>query len=169
MTVRTPAAVRPATPADAEEVVRLAALMYAAMGVDADVPGWDRAVHAALHERLGRDVAVFVVDAPDGAPGAGGAGGLAACGASTTAQRLPGPSNLTAAVAYLQWISSDPRWRRRGLARAVTTALLDDLRSRGVRVVELHATAQGEGLYRSLGFTPGAHPDLRLRLDPPGA
>lgn len=163
MTVTTPAAVRPATPADADEVVRLAALMYAAMGVDADVPGWDRAVHAALHQRLGQDVAVLVVDAPDGA------GELAACGASVTALRLPGPSNLTAAVAYLQWVSTDPRWRRRGLARAVTTALLDDLRSRGVGVVELHATAQGEGLYRSLGFAPGPHPGLRLRLDPPGA
>ena len=31
-------------------------------------------------------------------------------------------------------------------------------------VVELGATPEGAGLYRSLGFTEAAHPTLRLRL-----
>jgi len=51
----------------------------------------------------------------------------------------------------------------------VTTALLEDFRQREVRAVELHATPQGEGLYRSLGFTAGDNPGLRLKLTQPCA
>ncbi|TXR56783.1 GNAT family N-acetyltransferase [Quadrisphaera setariae] len=148
---------RAAVPADADEVLRLAAVMYAAMGVVV-VPEWYEVARTSLLSRLGEDVAVVVVDDAT-RPGA-----LAACGAGVTSQRLPGPTNLTARVGYLQWVCTDEAWRRRGLARAVTTALLEDFRRRDVWAVELHATPDGEGLYRSLGFTEGPNPGLRLRL-----
>lgn len=138
-------------------MLRLAALMYSAMGVTV-VPEWHAVAVAALLDRLGKDVTAKVVDDPT-RPGT-----LAACGAGVTAQRLPGPTNLAARVGYLQWVCTDASWRRRGLARAVTTALLDDFRQRGVLGVELHATPDGEGLYRALGFTEGPNPGLRLRL-----
>lgn len=91
---------RTATSDDVEEVLRLA-VMYAAMGVDAEVPGWREAVRAGYLNRLGQDVVVSVVDDAE-RPGA-----LAACGAGVTVRRLPGPSNLAAAVGYLQWIYAD--------------------------------------------------------------
>lgn len=150
--------VRAAALDDVEQVVRLAGLMYESMGIDPAEPGWHAGAQAAFCRRLGRDLMVFVVDDPT-RPSV-----LAACGAGTTALRLPGPRNLGAQVGYLQWISTDPRWRRRGLARAVTTALVDEFRTRGVGVVELHTTVQGEALYRSLGFSQGHGPGLRLSL-----
>ena len=143
-------AVRQADREDAGEIIRLAALMYQAMGLDAAA--------AALPRRLGADAVVFVADVP------GSAGRLAATGAGTIATRLPGPANRGATVGYIQWVSTDPQWRRRGLARLITAALLGWFREREVRAVELHATPEAAALYRSLGFGPGANPGLRIRL-----
>ena len=151
-------AVRPATAEDTAEVIRLAALMYEAMGLDATRPAWRQAAAAAMASRLGGDTCVFVADDPDTA------GRLAATGAGVITTRLPGPANPAATVGYIQWVSTDPRWRRRGLARAVTSALLGWFAERDVRAVELHATPQAAGLYHSLGFGPGPNPGLRIRL-----
>jgi GNAT superfamily N-acetyltransferase len=151
-------AVRPATAGDTGEVIRLAALMYEAMGLDATGLAWRQAAAAALASRLGGDTCVFVADDPDRA------GQLAATGAGVITTRLPGPANPAATVGYIQWVSTDPLWRRRGLARAVTSALLAWFAERGVRSVELHATPQAAGLYHSLGFGPGSNPGLRIRL-----
>ena len=151
-------AVRRAGPEDAVEVIRLAALMYEAMGLDAADPAWRTAAAAALASRPGADVAVFVADVP------GSAGRLAATGAGTIATRLPGPANPRATVGYIQWVSTDPQWRRRGLARLITATLMGWFREREVGAVELHATPEAAALYRSFGFGPGANPGLRLRL-----
>ena len=151
-------AIRPATMEDAGEVVRLAALMYEAMGLDATGTVWRRAAVTAMAGRLGEDAMVFVADDP-GTPGR-----LAATGAGVIATRLPGPANPAATVGYIQWVSTDPRWRRRGLARLITSTLITWFRDRDVRAIELHATPEGAGLYRSLGFGPGDNPGLRIRL-----
>ena len=148
---------RAATLDDTPEVIRLAGLMYAAMGMDASGHAWREAAGQALATRLGRDAAVFVADSP-------ATGRPAAAGAGTIARRLPGPANPGARVGYIQWVSTDPRWRRHGLARRITTALLEWFAGRDVRSVELHATGNAESLYRSLGFGPGPNPGLRIRL-----
>ncbi len=54
-----------------------------------------------------------------------------------------------------------------GLARRITVALLDWYELMGVPWVELHATPEGEGLYRSLGFDEGPNPALRIRQEVP--
>ncbi|MHB1738744.1 MAG: GNAT family N-acetyltransferase [Actinomycetes bacterium] len=149
--------VRLATPGDAAEVISLAALMYEAMGVDASDDRWRQAGSEALTHRLGLDAAVFVVDDPTGG------GRLVASGAGTIARRLPGPGNPDAGVGYIQWVSTDPGWRRHGLARRITVSLLHWYEERGVPSIELHATRDGEKLYRSLGFEEGPNPALRLR------
>lgn len=149
--------VRPATVEDATEIIRLATLMYEAMGVDASDESWQQAGLEAVTNRLGRDAAIYVTDDPSEK------GRLAAVGAGTVAHRLPGPTNPDAAVGYIQWVCTDPKWRRRGLARLITASLLAWYESIGVRSVELHATAEGEALYRSLGFDEGTNLALRLR------
>jgi len=108
--------------------------------------------------------AVFVVDDPDGD------GGLAACGAGVTAQRLPNPWHLGGSpVGYVQWMSTDPAFRRRGLARAVLRAVLAWLDAQGIDDVELHASPDGAPLYRSEGFWRGngGEPMRRRPWDPP--
>jgi GNAT superfamily N-acetyltransferase len=142
---------------DAPEIVRLASLMYTEMGLDASDGLWQLAAREALDERLGHDVAVFVVD------DARTHGRLAACGAASIATRLPARSNPAARFGYIQWVSTDFEWRRQGMARAITEALVRWLHERGARSIELHATPDGEALYRSLGFQEGPNPALRFR------
>ncbi|MHB8658955.1 MAG: GNAT family N-acetyltransferase [Solirubrobacteraceae bacterium] len=144
---------------DVDEVIRLASLMYQAMGMDASGKEWGRAAADHLRRRFGDDVMVFVVDDPM-RPGR-----LSASGAGSIAARLPGPGNLSARIGYIQWVSTDIAWRRRGLARAVTRALLDWFVEQEVRSVELHATQEAEPLYGALGFDQGMNPSLRIRLD----
>lgn len=144
---------------DVDEVIRLASLMYQEMGMDASDNEWRRAAAEHLRRRLGDDVMVFVVEDPMHS------GHLAATGAGSIAARLPGPTNPSARVGYIQWISTDLAWRRRGLARAITVALIDWFGEQQVPAVELHATPEGEPLYRALGFDQGANPGRRIRLD----
>jgi GNAT superfamily N-acetyltransferase len=148
--------VRPATLRDADEVVRLAGVMYGSMGLDAADPVWLHEARVALEARLGRDVAVFVVDDPCHADR------LAASGAGSIARRLPSPFNPAALVGYVQWVATDESWRRSGFSRAILQALLAWYETNEVRVIELHTTAIGERLYRSLGFQEGPTPALRL-------
>ena len=92
----------------------------------------------------------FVVDAHDEA--------------GTVAHRLPGPRNRGGRAGYVQYVCTEAKHRGRGLGRAVMEALVDWYRANGVGVVELHATADGEPLYRSMGFDEGDNPALRLPL-----
>lgn len=148
--------VREATRADIGELVRLGEVMYTSMGVDCD-DSWRQKALAMLQARLGDDIVAFVVDDQ--------AGRLAACGAGTIALRLPAPHNPTGRAGYLQWVATDPTCRRRGHARAVMEALLAWYAERDVRVIELHATPDGEPLYRSLGFHDRGPLALRRRSD----
>jgi GNAT superfamily N-acetyltransferase len=156
-TDRVKATVRPATLADVPELVRLGGLMYASMGQDASAPEWIAAAEADARARLGHDLASFVADDP-GAPGR-----LVASGAGTIGTRLPAPLNLGGRVGYIQWISTEVPFRRQGLARQIMVALLDWFDEQGVRTVELHATADGEPLYRALGFSDDPPMAMRRR------
>ena len=149
--------VRPATAGDAAEVARLGALMFESMGLAADGHWRDHAVEL-LVDGLGRgDVQAYVIDAPEG-------GRLIANALGTISQRLPGPLNPGGRAGYVQYVCTEPAFRARGLGRAVMARLVDWYRASGVGVVELHATAAAEALYRSMGFDENPNPALRLRL-----
>lgn len=79
-------------------------------------------------------------------------------------EALPSPLTPQAVRAYLFNVYTEPEFRGRGLARRMTEALLDVARSRGIGMVELHASKDAEKLYRSMGFEPT--PEFRLILDP---
>lgn len=149
---------RPAEVEDAAEVVRLAAMMFESMGMDTSDPAWHEEGRRHVHERLGQDLAVFVVDHPL-APGR-----LVASAAGTVARRLPTPMNPSALAGYIQWVCTEPDFRGRGLARRVMAALMSWYEAHGVPTVELHATAQADALYRSLGFDDSGPVALRRRM-----
>ena len=149
--------VRLARPDDADEIVRLASTMYESMGLDVSMPAWRAEAARMIAERNGEDdCAVFVVDGPGGTP--------VACGGVTVNTRLPGPGNPNARFGYIQLMVTDPAHRRRGHARTVFEALVSWLRERGVGVAELHATPEGEPLYRAFGFDDTLYPQLRARI-----
>jgi ribosomal protein S18 acetylase RimI-like enzyme len=55
----------------------------------------------------------------------------------------------------------EPAHRRRGLARRVTQTCVDECKMRGIRVVTLHASDAGRGVYEAMGFKP----TNEMRLD----
>lgn len=143
--------VRAATVADIPELVRLREILDRRMRADEGgypvYDGWQEAYARSLRERLGdRDVAILVIDRPDG-------DGLAACGMGFIYERFPGPVLPDGRFGYVLGMTTDPAYRRRGYGRAILAALLDWYRANGVRRVDLHATADGEPLYRAFGFT----------------
>lgn len=150
---------RAATVEDVAELVRLRQLMFDSMSVVAPDPDWVTTCAAYLRDHLGGDrLRGAVVDHPDGG------GGLVASGLVELQWRIPGAQNVLGRTAYVSSIATDEGFRRRGAARAVLVHLLDEVRREGIEIVDLHATAVGEGLYRDLGFAPRPQPELRLDL-----
>ncbi|HKT02482.1 MAG TPA: GNAT family N-acetyltransferase [Rugosimonospora sp.] len=153
---------RPAEPDDAAELVRLRMIMLAAVSGQEPQPGpWQQRTEATLRTRLDREngsFVAYVVDDP------GDSGRLAACAVGLVEYRLGGPHNPSGEVGYVMNVSTDPGHRRRGYSRACMTALLDWYRRRGIAVVDLRASVEGEPLYRSLGFVRTADPAMRLTL-----
>lgn len=137
--------VRAARLDDASEVVRLAGLMYESMGVPAG-PDWSVRAEEQYRARLGQDLVAYVVDDPERP------GGLCASGCGVIQPRLVSPSNPLRLVGYIQWVCTDAHARRHGHSTRVIIALLEWFDGRSVSVVELHATADGEPVYRRLGF-----------------
>jgi GNAT superfamily N-acetyltransferase len=150
---------RPATKSDADELLRLATVMFIAIGADPAASDWrERAPHRLAAGFDDGTVAGFVVEHPERD------GALVAAALASINQRLPTPANPDGRVAYVQWVATDLEFRRQGAARALMNALLQWARDQQLAFVDLHASAEGAPLYRSLGFKQNANPELRLRL-----
>ncbi|MEU9624915.1 MULTISPECIES: GNAT family N-acetyltransferase [unclassified Streptomyces] len=152
---------RQAAEDDIAELVRLRALLFEDLGGDFFAPAagsddWLDALASVLKEQMTADaVRILVVD---------GAAGLAACGIGTVEQRLPGPHLRNGRIGQVIGVVTDPAYRRRGHSRAILEGLLDWFREREVARVDLYASAEGEPLYRDLGFVN--HPDPSLYWRP---
>ena len=59
---------------------------------------------------------------------------------------------LGAGVGGIYDVSTIPERRRRGIARAITAAAMQEARALGCRIAILHSSSLGSGVYRSLGF-----------------
>jgi GNAT superfamily N-acetyltransferase len=152
-----PPALRLATADDVTELVRLRRVMMAALHTPAE-PTWERACAEFFTETLADGTTgVVVADDPD-QPGR-----LVACGVGTVSRRPPGPNTPNGRYGYISSMVTEEAWRGRGLARAIVESLLDWFAGIGVHRVDLHASAQGEPIYRSLGFAEGEYPELRWR------
>ena len=70
---------------------------------------------------------------------------------------LHGPRGL------LYGLYTDPRFRRRGLARRIVLTAIESCRERGMTAVILHASDAGRPLYEMLGFEPTS--EMRYKLE----
>jgi ribosomal protein S18 acetylase RimI-like enzyme len=161
---RTRPLVRRAAPADAQVLTRLREVMLADMGtLDGGDPAWRAAAETWFARRLGvkDDFAAFVIEDPGL--------GVVSCAAGVCDQHAPGPGNPAGVQGHVFNVSTDPRCRRRGYARACLDALLAWFRDETeARVISLNATGDGIAMYQSAGFAESRFPALRLRLAPPG-
>jgi GNAT superfamily N-acetyltransferase len=62
------------------------------------------------------------------------------------------PGDLTNRRARVMDVYTAPEYRRQGLSRKLMIALLDWCRENGILTADLNASADGQGLYESLGF-----------------
>lgn len=141
--------VRRASIEDAWELTRLRRVMLKSFQEIHD-EAWEYACKDTFEQALADQdgmIQAFVVDAGD-FPGK-----LAACAVGVIQQRLPSPDNHSGLIGYIQSVSTDPGYRRRGYARAVVEATLEWLDSCDVPKTELSATTMGDELYRELGFS----------------
>ncbi|MEU4240289.1 GNAT family N-acetyltransferase [Actinoplanes sp. NPDC026619] len=150
---------RQAGPEDADELVRLRAVLLRSMHQPHWSDDWREPARQALLDELAtaKTMTAFVVDRPGG-------DGLAACVLGTIETRLGGPGNPDGRSGYVFSVATDPDMRRRGFSRACMTALLEWFRQQGIHKVDLRASTDGEPLHRSLGFARTTDPAMRLRL-----
>ncbi len=147
-------------PEDVDALVALRALMFEAMGTEAETladPGWRAAAYAWFAARLNDPRVRLVVAEHDGAVA------CAAVGEVTTL--IPGPSCPNGSVGLVSNVATVPASRGRGLAAACTDALLawfgDET---DVTRVDLFATDDGARIYRERGFRVSRFPAMRLAV-----
>jgi ribosomal protein S18 acetylase RimI-like enzyme len=148
----TPATARDATEGDAAALVRIRLVMLDAMAPVTDrswMPAAERELAAQLRSgaMLGAvsEVEGFVV-----------AGALA-----RVWRQLPGPGADDGSRGWVFNVATEAAHRSRGHGRAVVEHLVARLDAAGVHRVDLTASADGIGMYRSLGFAPAPVPLLR--------
>ncbi|MDX1992141.1 MAG: GNAT family N-acetyltransferase [bacterium] len=73
----------------------------------------------------------------------------------------PTPRNLKGKLPYIMSVYTDPAYRRLGLAKQLTTTILDTCREEGYPFAFLHTSAEGRSLYDALGF----HPSTEMMID----
>jgi 8-oxo-dGTP pyrophosphatase MutT (NUDIX family)/GNAT superfamily N-acetyltransferase len=138
-------ATRPATPGDAEAIVRMRSEYVLARPLSEE---WTRRCTDELAPRLTEagDARAFVITAPDGS--------MAACALGLIHPVLPAPAYPRGRAARVQLVATQPEFRRRGYARAVVSTLLDHLADvEDVTLFELHTSPEAAPLYRELGFS----------------
>jgi len=59
-------------------------------------------------------------------------------------------------------VYTEPEFRKRGIARQVMLTILEWLKQRGLRGVNLHASADGRPLYEKMGFEPTNEMQLKF-------
>ncbi|KRE61268.1 GNAT family N-acetyltransferase [Nostocoides sp. Soil756] len=150
--------VRPATRADADDLLALRVLMFEAMGTEAAAlaqPAWRAAA---------RDWFVDAVDAAGVLVVVAEVGGRVVSGAvGEVTALIPGPGCPNGSVGLISNVATLAGHRGQGLGAACTDALLAWFAERtDVTRVDLFATEAGGRIYARRGFTVGTFPAMRL-------
>jgi len=152
-------ALRPATLADVETLVRHRLAMFADMGSPFDPPTLDAAFRAWLARLMPSGVyRAWLVETS--------AGAIAGGGGITVIPWPPGPRYPGERLAFVYNVYTEPAHRRRGVARLVMDTIHAWCRANGVTSVALNASRDGLQLYQSMGYVESASPMMFLTLDP---
>jgi GNAT superfamily N-acetyltransferase len=76
----------------------------------------------------------------------------------------PGPFAMDPRLAWIVNVYTDHAHRRRGLARRLMNEMHDWCRSQGIERTALNASAPGQPIYESMGYTLAVEPMMRLGL-----
>ena len=79
----------------------------------------------------------------------------------------PTVRNLSGRQAYVLALYVERSHRRRGLGERLASLAVEHARTSGADVISLHATDEGRGVYRRMGFSDS--PEMRLFTEPSAA
>ena len=138
--------IRVATVDDLDVLVRHRRAMFEAFG-EKDAASLAR--HDVVYRRWARrlmkrgEFAGFIADAKQT---------VVASGCIWLQERQPRPGFDGGGLPYLLSMFTEPAWRGRGLARRIVQAAIAWSRKKGFKVMTLHASKMGRGVYADLGF-----------------
>lgn len=73
--------------------------------------------------------------------------------------------NASGRVGYLMNMYTRPAYRRRGICKQLLNLLTEDARLLGITAFELHATPDGEFVFKQEGFKLHGEPTYRKYID----
>lgn len=148
--------IREATGADVDSIVRHRRLMFSDMGIG-DAAALDAMTAAASASiRAGIETGAYrgwLVEADNR---------IVAGGGLVIFEYQPSPAEPMSRRAAVLNMYTEPKWRRRGLARRLMETMIDWCRAEGFAALSLHASDEGRPLYEALGFR--ATNEMRLIL-----
>jgi GNAT superfamily N-acetyltransferase len=150
---------RKASPDDIPELVRLRATALDSLGVDpgSDDAPWRRIAHNWFAQRISErpDWTCLVIGGEPGEP-------LLAAGMAWVTYHLPSPQWVDGRRGYIDGMVTDGPARGRGHAGRIVAALVDWLNGHGIHYIQLHASSDGEPVYKAAGFTAARYPGMDL-------
>lgn len=152
--------IREATASDADAMLGLRLLMLEAMGTPPDRladPSWRLTAHGWFIDRIPAAGVHVVVAEVEGLVVSGAVGEVTAL--------IPGPGAPNGSVGLISNVATLSDFRGRGLAAAITDALLEWFREEtDVTRVDLFATPGGADIYTPRGFSTRNFPAMSLPI-----
>ena len=93
---------------------------------------------------------------------------VAGTGALVVREQPGSFKNPSGKMGYIMNMYTVPEFRRRGICSAILKKLIDTGRGMGIHAFELHATKEGEPVYRRSGFEIHIEPTYRKYITMPG-
>jgi len=90
---------------------------------------------------------------------------IAAAGGMVIRQRPGSFVNPSGREAYIMSMYTAPQYRKQGLATEILNSLVEQAKKLGIVTIELHATADGEPVYKKYGFKLHAEPTYRMYIN----
>jgi GNAT superfamily N-acetyltransferase len=150
--------IRRATMTDIAEILRLRTVMFRDMNPDVENGEWLDSSSGVLERHLSNATVIgAVADRPNGP-------GLCASGLLQIHEGLGSPRFPRGVFGYVGSVAVDPEWRKMGLGGGVIQFLIQEARTLRLERIELHATRDGERIYRKLGFRD-RNGGIELRLE----
>ena len=146
--------VRDATPDDARALVRIREVMILSTWVEEPSTTWQEPATEDLRRQLESGSMIGVLAEVDGEVASGAL--------ARVWQQLPGPDD-DGSRAWIFSVATEEHLRRRGLARAVVTRMVERIDALGTARIDLTASTEGAPLYESLGFSLAEAPLMRRR------
>ena len=124
---------------------------------DEDLSLLQKSLPTYLEQHLNQDLMVYVAREADE---------IVACAFLLMVEKPMSPAFITGNTGTVLNVYTKPEHRHKGYAKQLMTMMIEDAKVSGVSVIELKATEDGYGLYKSIGFedVTGRYRNMKIVL-----